>query len=90
MGAMVLYVAHRFEHALLPFCSLLFHRSNFKDFYCEQARTVIFPIHRGYASTLHHTAISCHFQFPICANRRIGLRYGLEQWLCPHHSTYLL
>ena len=29
MGAMVLHVAHRFEHALL---SLLFHRSNFKDF----------------------------------------------------------
>ena len=32
MGAMVLCVAHRFEHALLSFCSLLFHRSNFKDF----------------------------------------------------------
>ena len=42
------------------FRSLLFHCPNFKDFYCEQARTVIFPIPRGYVTTLHHAAISCH------------------------------
>ena len=48
------------------------------------------PYTRGYAPTLHHAVISCHFQFPICANRRTGSRDGLEQWLCPHYSTYLL
>ena len=91
MGAMVLHVVHRFKHAIFAFRALLFHCSNFKDFYREQIRTVTFPLPQGYATTLHHAAIfPAIFQFAICANRRTGSRYGLEQWLYSHHSTYLL